>query len=578
MPLPVLMQDIAFLVIVTLLVRPVGAYLWRVFTGQRTLLDRLFRPIERGIYAVSGVRADHGMTATEYALAFVLFGLVNTLLLYGILRLQWALPNANAAALSTPLTPDLSFNTALSFSTTTTWQAYAGETTMGYWTQLLGLAAQNFIAGAAGLAVGVAVIRGFARASTENLGNFWVDVTRGMLWVLLPLSLVGGLALVWQGVPMNFHPYVEVTTLDGGRQVIAQGPVAALEWIKNLGTNGGGFFNANGAHPYENPTPLTNLLEMLAIVVLPAALTYTFGRMIGRPRQGWALYGIMVTLFALGLALGSVAEQQNSPALDRLGVEQTVHEWQLTQPGGNMEGKEMRLGIAGSVLTAVTTSNGATGSTNSAHDSYTPLGGAVPVVNMLLGETLFGGLGTGLYSLLAVVLFAVFVAGLMVGRTPEYVGKRLTPVETRLLAIYILIGPAAVLLLTALAVVAPAGVAGLTTNSGPHGLTELLNAYTSSFSNNGQTFGGLSANSLFFNLTTAVAMLLGRFGLAIPALLLAGAFARQPIRGATVGTLPTDTPLFGGVVIGTLLIVGALTYLPALALGPIVEQLRWLVG
>jgi len=396
--------------------------------------------------------------------------------------------------------------------------------------------------------------------------------------VLLPLSLVGGLALVWQGVPMNLHPYMEVTTLDGGRQVIAQGPVAALEWIKNLGTNGGGFFNANGAHPYENPTPLTNLLEMLAIVVLPAALTYTFGRMIGRPRQGWALYGIMVSLFALGLALGSVAEQQNSPALDRLGVEQTVHEWQLTQPGGNMEGKEMRFGIGGSVLTAVTTSNGATGSTNSAHDSYTPLGGAVPVVNMLLGETLFGGLGTGLYSLLAVVLFAVFVAGLMVGRTPEYVGKRLTPVETRLLAIYILIGPAAVLLLTALAVVAPAGVAGLTTNSGPYGLTELLNAYTSSFSNNGQTFGGLSANSLFFNLTTAVAMLLGRFGLAIPALLLAGAFARQPIRGATVGTLPTDTPLFGGVVIGTLLIVGALTYLPALALGPIVEQLRWLVG
>ncbi len=575
MSLASMVQYALFLVVVVLLVRPVGIYLLRVFTGQKTMLDRVVRPVERLIYRLAGIDAERQMNGKQYAIAFLLFSLVGTLLLYAILRLQSTLPGApNRAYLTTPMTPDLAFNTAVSFSTTTTWQAYAGETTMGYLSQMVGLTAQNFLAGAAGLAVGVAFIRGFAGHRTDHLGSFWVDLVRAMLWVMLPVSLIGSVFLIWQGVPMNFQPYIHATTLDGAPQIIAQGPVAALSFIEELGTNGGGFLNANAAHPYQNPTPLTNFVEMLAIVVLPAALTYTFGRMINRQREGWLLFWVMVVIFAGALMLGGIAEQNGNPLVTN--AAHVTHVASDMQPGGNMEGKEARFGIGGSVLGAVATSNGATGATNSSHDSYTPLGGLVPLTNMLLGEMVFGGLGTGLYSILFVALLGLFLTGLMVGRTPEYVGKKLGEHEVKLIAVYTLIGPVCVLLPAALAVVSNAGLASLTTNSGPHGLTEVVYAYTSSFSNNGQTFAGLSANSPFYNISTGIVMLLGRFGLALPALALAQRFALQPKREVTKGTLPTDTMLFGAVIVGTALIVVALTYLPAIALGPIVEHLQML--
>ena len=554
----------SFLLIVLALVKPLGGYMARVFAGQKTWLDPALRPVERFIYTLCGIDAHQQMNGKQYALAFVFFSLAGTLLLYAILRLQAFLPFYNPVHLNTPLTPDLAMNTAISFSTTTTWQAYAGETTMSYASQLVGLVAQNFLAGAGGLAVGIAFIRGFARQHTETLGNFWVDLVRGLLWVLLPASVLVSLLLVWQGVPMNFSPYTVVHTLGGNVQTIAQGPVAALESIKNLGTNGGGFFNVNGAHPYENPTWFSNVIEMLSIAIIPAALTNTFGRMVGRPRQGWLLFWVMVFLFVVALGLGTWAEQSGNPALAPA----------VGASSPNMEGKEVRFGTAGSILTAVTTSNGATGSTNSAHDSYTPLGGAVPLTDMFLGEMVFGGLGTGIYSILMVALLGLFITGLMIGRTPEYLGKRIEPPEMKLLAIYTLVGPLGILALTAIAVVSAPSLAGLTTNSGPHGLTEILYAYTSSFANNGQTFGGLSANSLFYNGTTAVAMLLGRFGLAIPALALSGLFARQTSRPMTPGKLRTDSLLFASVIIGTAIIVVALTYLPAMALGPVIEHLR----
>ncbi len=558
-------QYALFLLIVLVLVKPVGGYLARVFAGEKTFLDPVMRPVERLIYRITGIDELRQMNLKQYLIAFLVFSMVGTLLLYAILRLQQVLPWYDATHLTTPMTPDLAINTAFSFSTTTTWQAYAGETTMSYFSQIVGLAGQNFLAGAAGLAIGIAFMRGFAREHTNSLGNFWVDIVRAMLWVLLPLSLIGSIVLIWQGVPMNFSPYAVVRTLDGGSQTIALGPIAALEFIKNLGTNGGGFFNVNGAHPFENPTPLTNLLEMLAIVVLPAALTNTFGRMVGSSRQGWLLFWVMFFLFVVGIALTGWAEQSSNPALAPYVV--------AGQPMGNMEGKEVRFGVGGSVLTAVTTSNGATGSTNSMHDSYTPLGGAVLLVNMLLGEMIFGGLGTGIYSILMVALIGVFLTGLMIGRTPEYLGKKLEPSEMKMLAIYALLGPLVVLIMTALAVVVTPGLAGLTTNSGPHGLTEIFYAYASSLANNGQAFAGLSANSPFYNVTTAIVMVVGRFGLAIPALVLSGMFARQARKPMTPGKLRTDTLLFAIVLVGTAVIVGALTYVPALALGPIVEHL-----
>jgi K+-transporting ATPase ATPase A chain len=562
-----------FVLIVTACVRPLGGYIERVFAREPTALDRACRPVERVLYRLTGVDSTREMPPGEYSLYFVLFGLTGAILLYAILRLQSLLPWVFPAYQTTPLTADLSFNTAISFSTTTTWQAYAGETTMSYASQMLGLCAENFLAGAAGLAVGVAFIRGLARERADTIGNFWRDLARGLIWILVPGALIGAVLLLELGVPMNFRPYTIVTTLEGGRQVIAQGPVAALEIIKNLGTNGGGFFNANGAHPFENPTALTNLIELLAIVLIPAALTNTFGRMVRQPRQGWLLYGAMVCLFAGGLACLHAAEQQRDRRVDAAAAAPGVA---LT--AGNMEGKETRFGIPGSTLTAVVTSNTATGPYNAMHDSLTPLDGAVPLVNMLLGEVVFGGLGTGLVGLIMAALLAVFLAGLMIGRTLSYLGKSIGPAETKLVVLYAVIGPLAVLPLTALAVIAGAGLAGLTTNTGPHGLTEIIFAYASAFANNGQNFAGLSANSPFYNVTTAIAMLMGRFGLAAPALALAGLFARQGRGALGRGILTTDSPIFGILLVASLVAMTGLSYLPALCLGPVLEHLQWFRG
>ena len=561
-------QYVLFVAIVTVLVKPLGGYVERVFSRQRTSLDRLCLPVERFVYRITAVDPNVEMTDKEYATCFVLFGLAGTLLLYVILRTQQFLPWFFPQYHTTPLSADLALNTAISFSTTTTWQAYAGENTMSYFSQMVGLCAQNFLAGAAGLAVGVAFIRGLARQISDTLGNFWVDLTRGLLWILLPAALLGAVLLVWQGVPMNVRPYAVATTVEGAKQVIPQGPVAALEIIKNLGTNGGGFFNANGAHPYENPTPLTNFLEMLAIVLLPAALTNTFGRMVGQPRQGWLFYWVMVLLFGCGLVFVHLLEQRGDPHLGGVDFRNNG-----VQSGGNMEGKEVRLGIGGSILTAVVTSNTATGSYNSMHDSYTSLAGMVLLVNMLLGEFVFGGLGTGLYSLVMAAAIAVFLAGLMVGRTPEYLGKKIGPAENKMIMLYALAAPLVVLPLTAIAVSTRAGLSGLTVNTGPHGLTGILFAFTSCFANNGQSFASLNANTPFYNLTTALAMMVGRFGLAFPALAFADLFGRQRSAPSSSGTLPTHSLSFGALLTMCLITMVALSYLPALALGPILETL-----
>ena len=561
-------QYVLFVVIVTVLVKPLGGYLERVFARKHTALDRFCVPVERFMYRITRVDRNKEMTFAQYATCFVLFGLVGTLLLYSVLRLQRFLPWFFPEYQTTPLTPDLALNTAISFSTTTTWQAYGGESTTSYFSQMVGLCAQNFLAGAAGLAVGIAFIRGLAGRLAETLGNFWVDLVRSLLWILLPGALIGGLLLVWQGVPMNFHHYVVATTVEGAKQVIPQGPVAALEIIKNLGTNGGGFFNANGAHPYENPTPLSNYLEMLAIALLPAALTNTFGRMVGQPRQGWLFYYVMVFLFSCGLAFVHHFEQRENPSLRGVDFRHSQ-----SQSGGNMEGKEVRFGIAGSTLTAVVTSDAATGSNNSMHDSFSSLGGMVLLVNMLLGELVFGGLGSGLYSMVMAAAIAVFLGGLMVGRTPEFLGKKIGPAENKMIVLYALAAPLLVLPLSAIALSTRAGLSGLTTNSGPHGLTEILFAYTSCFANNGQSFAGLSANTPFYNLTTALTMMVGRFGLAIPALALAALFGRQRTAPSSAGTLPTDSFVFGLLLTACLITIVALCYLPVLALGPVLERL-----
>ena len=558
------LEYVVFLVIVVALASPVGRYLARVCQRQRTFLDPVLSPVESALYRLLGVRPDQEMPPGVYIACFVLFGACCALALFLVPMLQRWLPGGPAKAyLTTPVTTDLATNIAVSFSTTTTWQAYAGESTLCYLTQVVGLVAQNFMAGAAGLAVGFAFIRGLARERWTTIGNFWVDLIRSLLWVLLPLALVGSLLLIWQGVPMNLSPYAAVHTLEGRTQIIAQGPVAALEFIKNLGTNGGGFFNANGAHPYANPTPLTNFLGMLAIAVLPASLMITFGQLTGRPRAGWVLLIVMVTLFIVGLVVCDRAERAPPVQLADVHV-----------VGGNMEGKEVRFGIGDSVLTATVTSNTATGSYNSMYDSYQPLGVLVTLVFMLLGELVFGGLGTGVYSIVMVALLGAFLAGLMVGRTPEYLGKRIRSSEARWIGLYILLMPLVVLLLTGVAVATHAGRAGLVTNTGTRGFTEILYAYASCMANNGQTLAGLNTNSSFYNVSTVIAMLAGRYGLAALALALAGRFAAQRRWPSTAGTLPSDTPTFGVVVFGTILLIGALSFLPALALGPIAEWLR----
>jgi len=557
-------EYLCFLAIVVALALPVGLYLARVAQRRRTFLDPLLRPIESVLYRLLGVRPQEEMTAGVYIACFLLFGAGCAILLFLLLIFQRALSGGPADGyLTTSMTPDLAANTAVSFTTTTTWQAYAGENTLRYLTQVFGLVAQNFLAGAAGLAAGFAFIRGIARERSATIGNFWVDLIRSLLWVLLPLTLVGSLLLVWQGVPLNMAPYTFVHTIEGGTQIIAQGPVATLEFIKNLGTNGGGFFNANGAHPYANPTPFTNFLGMLAIAVLPASLMITFGYMTHRPRAGWTLLLVMIALFMVGLIVCDWAESQPPPQLAGLHI-----------IGGNMEGKEVRFGVGESVLTAIVTSNTSTGSYNSMHDSFQPLGVLPPLVFMLLGEVVFGGLGAGVYSIVMAALVGVFLGGLMVGRTPEYLGKKIGSSETRWIALYALLTPMVVLVLTGIAVVASAGRAGLVTNTGPHGFTEILFAYASCMANNGQAMAGLNANSVFYNITTMIAMLAGRFGLAALALALAGRFAAQRRLPTTVGTLPSDTPTFGGLVFGTIVLVGALCFFPALALGPIVEFLR----
>ena len=558
------LEYLLFLGLLLALARPVGIYLARVFMGQPTFPDRVLRPVEAWLYRLLRVDPEQGMSPAVYLGCFLGFSALGTILLFVLLLIQHWLPGGpDERYLTMPMSLDLAANTSLSFSTTTTWQAYRGESTLRYLTQVLGLTAQNFLAGAAGLAVGIAFIRGFAREHSATLGNFWVDLVRSLLWVLLPLSLLGSLLLVWQGVPLNLAPYTEAHTLEGPTQTLAQGPVAILEFIKNLGTNGGGFFNANGAHPYANPTPLTNFLGLLAIAVLPASLPITFGHLAGRPRAGWLLLAVMVLLFVGGLAVCDLAERSTPPRLADLGVS-----------GGNLEGKEVRFGVTDSVLTAVVTSNGATGSYNSMHDSYQPLGVLVLLLNMLLGEVTFGGLGTGLYSLVMVALVGVFMGGLMVGRTPEYLGKTITATEAKLIALYTLLTPLVVLALTGGAVLSDAGRAGLEINRGPHGFVEILFAYASCMANNGQTMAGLNANSVFYNLTTMIAMAAGRFGLAALALTLAGRLAAQGRKQITIGSLPSDTLTFGALVLGSVLLVGALCFLPALALGPVAEYLQ----
>jgi K+-transporting ATPase ATPase A chain len=561
-----------FAVLVTIISVPLGLYMARVFSEERTFLDPVLRPVERAIYRLCGVNPAAEMTWAEYALAIMLFSAVGMLVLYGLERLQQFLP-FNPQGMG-PVAPDLAFNTAASFTTNTNWQAYAGESTMSYLTQMAGLAFHNFVSAAAGIAAAIAIIRGFVRRSAGTLGNFWVDVTRATLWVLMPMSVVGVVALVWQGVPQNFSPYTHAKTLEGAEQVIAQGPVASQEIIKELGTNGGGFFNANSAHPYENPTPLTNLIEMLAIFLIGAALTHTFGQMAGDRRQGWALFAAMGLLFLMGVAPAIWAEQEGNPNFTRLGINQTASD---TQSGGNMEGKEVRYGIVNSALWATVTTDTSCGAVNSMHDSFTPLGGFIPLLDMQIGEIIFGGVGSGLFGMLVMAVLSVFIAGLMVGRTPEYLGKKIEGREMKLAMLYILIFPAVILLPAGIAIVTKAGLAGIS-NPGPHGFTQILYAFSEAGANNGSAFAGLNANAPFYNWGLAFSMLFGRFMMMIPALAIAGSLAGKKAVPPSAGTFPTYGLIFVVLLIGVILIVAALTFFPADSLGPIVEHLAMLNG
>jgi potassium-transporting ATPase potassium-binding subunit len=567
-----LIQIGLFFVLVTIASVPLGLYMARVFTSESTFLDPVMRPVERAIYRLCGVHAESEQTWVEYAIAMLLFSAAGMILLYAIERLQFVLPfNPEGMA---GVAPDLAFNTAASFTTNTNWQAYGGESTMSYFTQMAGLAFHNFVSAAAGIAVAIAVIRGFVRRSAKTIGNFWVDLTRATLWILLPISIVFALVLVWQGVPQNFNPYVHAKTLEGKEQVIAQGPVASQEIIKELGTNGGGFFNANSAHPYENPTPLTNLIELVAIFSIGAGLTHTFGQMAGSRRQGWALFGAMAVLFLMGVTPAVWAEQKGNPQFAAMGIDQAASR---TQSGGNMEGKEVRFGIVNSALWATVTTDTSCGAVNSMHDSYTPLGGLIPLLNIQIGEIIFGGVGSGLYGMLVMAVLAVFIAGLMVGRTPEYLGKKIEGREMKLAMLFILIFPAVILLPAGIAIVTKAGLAGIL-NPGPHGFSEVLYAYSEASANNGSAFGGLNANSLFYNSTLALVMLFGRFMMKVPVLALAGSLAAKKTVPQSAGTFPTDGAIFVMLLVGVILIVAALTFFPADALGPIVEHLEMMAG
>ncbi|HTG06094.1 MAG TPA: potassium-transporting ATPase subunit KdpA [Bradyrhizobium sp.] len=552
-------QIILYCAIIVALVKPLGWYMTRVFNGERTFLSPILRPVEAGLYWIGGVderREQHWLT---YTVAMLLFHVGGFLIIYAVMRLQAVLP-FNPADQSA-VAPDLSFNTAISFITNTNWQNYGGESTLSYLVQMLGLTHQNFLSAATGIALAVALIRGFSRSSMRTIGNFWVDVTRCTLYVLLPICVVYTLFLVWQGIPQTLGAYVDATTLEGAKQTIAVGPVASQVAIKMLGTNGGGFFNANAAHPFENPTALSNFIQMISIFSLGAALTNVFGRMVGNQRQGWAILAVMGVLFISGVAITYWAEANGTTALQALGL-----------TGGNMEGKEVRFGIVASSLFAVITTAASCGAVNAMHDSFTALGGMIPLINMQLGEIIVGGVGAGLYGMLLFVVLAIFVAGLMVGRTPEYVGKKIEAREVKMAMLAILVLPLMYLGWTSVAVVLPSAVASMA-NAGPHGFTEVLYAYTSSTGNNGSAFAGLTGNTFFYNVTLASSMFVGRFFMIVPAMALAGSLAGKKSIPPSAGTLPTTGGLFVGLVVGVVLIIGGLTFFPALALGPIVEHL-----
>ena len=589
-------QIVLFLVLIFLVAKPMGIFMARVFNREKTFMDPVLRPIERILYRVTGVDEDHEMRWTEYAVSVLLFSMASMVLLYLLERLQGFLPfNPQKFGAVTPA--HLAFNTAASFTTNTNWQVYAGETTMSYFTQMAGLAYHNFVSAAAGIALAIAFIRGIARRQMQTLGNFWVDLVRSSLWVLLPFCIVGALVLVSQGVIQNLRPYdtaklvepmqVQKTGTDGkpmvdsqGKpvmdtvtdQTIAQGPVASQEIIKEFGTNGGGFFNANSAHPFENPTPLTNLIEMFAIFAIGSGLTYTLGRMTGSQRHGWAVWAAMAILFLAGVTVAYWAEARGNPLL--AGTNQHVS---ATQPGGNMEGKEVRFGMAASTLFATVTTDASCGAINGWHDSYTPLGGLVPLANIMMSEVIFGGVGSGLYGMLVDVILAVFIAGLMVGRTPEYLGKKIEAYDVKMAMLFVLIFPLVILTFTAISVVHPYGIGGIL-NPGPHGFSEILYAFTSGAGNNGSGFGGLTATNLWYDTTMGLTMLMGRFLMIIPMLAIAGNLAGKKYVPPSLGTFPVTTPLFTVLLIGVILIVGALTFFPALSLGPILEHLLMAAG
>ena len=552
-------QILLYCAIIVAITPVLGAYMTRVFSGERTFLSPLLRPIEVGIYKIAGVNEQNEQHAVTYTVAMLLFHVGGFLILYLLMRLQGWLP-FNPAEQSA-VAPDLSFNTAISFITNTNWQNYGGESTMSYLVQMLGLTHQNYLSAATGIVLAIALIRGFARHSVRSVGNFWVDITRVTLYVLIPICVPYALFLVWQGIPQTLGPYIDATTLEGAKQTIAVGPVASQIAIKMLGTNGGGFFNANASHPFENPTALSNFIQMISIFALGAALTNVFGRMVGNQKQGWAILAAMGVLFIAGVITCYAAEAHGNDALSALGL-----------TGGNLEGKEVRFGIVASALFAVITTAASCGAVNAMHDSFTALGGMIPLINIQLGEVIVGGVGSGLYGMLLFAIISVFVAGLMVGRTPEYVGKKIEAKEVKMAMLAILVLPLMYLGWTAVAMLVPSAVAAMN-NPGPHGFTEVLYAYVSQDGNNGSAFAGLSANTAFYNITGAVAMFVGRFLMIVPAMAIAGSLAAKKSIPASAGTFPTTGGLFVGLLVGVIVIVGGLTFFPALALGPIVEQL-----
>lgn len=580
-------QILIFFVAILLVTKPMGIFMAQVFSREKTFLEPILRPVEKLIYRLTGIDEAHEMRWTEYTVAMLLFSAVSMALLYGIERTQRWLPLNPQRMANVP--PTLAFGTAASFTTNTNWQAYSGESTMSYFAQMAGLAYHNFVSAAVGIVLAIVVIRGISRKETDKLGNFWVDMTRCLLWILLPLCLVGSLLLVSQGVVQNLNPYttveliepqtVQIPGSDGKattqvvrEQVMAQGPVASQEVIKELGTNGGGFFNANSAHPFENPTPLSNFLEMILIFTIPSGLTYTLGRMTNSQRHGWAVWGAMAFLFLCGAATAYWAEARGNPLL--AGTNQQAS---AMQSGGNMEGKEVRFGIADSALFATATTDTSCGAVNSMHDSFTPLGGMVPLINIMLGEVVFGGVGAGLYGVFVFIVLAVFIAGLMVGRTPEYLGKKIESYDVQMAMLAVLILAFCILGFSAFAAVRPFGTSSIS-NPGPHGLSQIIYAYVSSAGNNGSAFGGLNANTNWYNISTATAQLLGRFFMIIPIMAIAGNLARKKVAPESAGTFPVTGVLFSGLLVSTVVIVGALTFFPALSLGPILEHLLMRAG